>query len=176
MSDLVKIHKDFNRSTVPFYQEKALELFTEITSRWNDSENFEPLIFSLSELKRALNLEGSKNSEYFRQFVLDFVKDTTVNFKIGEKEITGNVFSISRTFWRNSNPDFPGISISKKAISTELFSKKSKAFSAVSKIPTMFRLENRFAYETTTSRSISSSSTMIQSKGCINWISNFKYK
>ena len=97
MSDLVKIHKDFNRSTVPFYQEKALELFTEITSRWNDSENFEPLIFSLSDLKRALNLEGSKNSEYFRQFVLDFVKDTTVNFKIGEKEITGNVFSISRS-------------------------------------------------------------------------------
>lgn len=134
MSDLVKIHKDFNRSTVPFYQEKALELFTEITSRWNDSENFEPLIFSLSELKRALNLEGSKNNDYFKQFVLKFVKDTTVSFRIGEREITGNIFFISRNekedlFEVHMNPMLLEYMYSKKDVEIMTKAKKKEKMS-----------------------------------------------
>ena len=101
MSDLVKIHKDFNRSAVPFYEERAIKLFSEITSRWNDSENFEPITFNLVELTRALGMDGSHNKEYFDKFVLDFVKDTTVNFFIGKNQITGNVFSILRNEEKN---------------------------------------------------------------------------
>lgn len=101
MTDLVKIHKELNRSAVPFYEEKAIKLFSEITSRWNNSEDFEPLKFNLSELTIALGMSGSHNKDYFDKFVLDFVKDTTVNFFIGKNQITGNVFSILRNEEKN---------------------------------------------------------------------------
>lgn len=100
--DVVKIHKDFNRSVIPFYQEKALDLFSEITQVWNSTEDFEPITYDLSGFKKTLNLEGSHNNEYFQKFILQFVKDTTLNYVIGDKTITGNAFTIVQDRGKNT--------------------------------------------------------------------------
>lgn len=90
---LVRIHKDFNRSAIQFYKEKAIDFFSEIMKQWNQMQEYEPLVYNAKELKKALSLETSKNSEYFNEFILQFAKDTTTQFKVREKVITGNAFS-----------------------------------------------------------------------------------
>lgn len=89
---LVRIHKDFNRSAIPFYKENAIDFFGEIMRKWNSVYTYEPLIFNLKELKKSLNLEKSNNKDYFSEFILQFAKDTTTEFFIGKNKIIGNAF------------------------------------------------------------------------------------
>ncbi len=89
---LVRIHKEFNRSAIPFYREKAMDFFSEIMKKWNQMQEYEPLVYNTNELKKTLNID-IKNHNYFNEFVLQFAKDTTTQFTVGGEIITGNAFT-----------------------------------------------------------------------------------
>ena len=57
MKNYIRIHKEFNRSAIPFYREIAIDFFTEIMKRWNQSEQYCKLIFTEKELKEILNFK-----------------------------------------------------------------------------------------------------------------------
>ena len=94
MEDVVRIHKELNRSAMPFYKEKAIDLFNEIMKKWNRMEEYQPLIFNLTEFKKALGLENSYNKEYFNEFLDLFSQEGNKTWHIGTKEIKGNIFTI----------------------------------------------------------------------------------
>lgn len=94
MEDIVRIHKELNRSAMPFYKEKAIDLFNEIMKKWNRMEEYQPLIFNLTEFKKALGLENSYNKEYFNEFLNLFSQEGNKTWHIGTKVVRGNIFTI----------------------------------------------------------------------------------
>jgi len=89
MKNTVTIHKEFNRSAIPFYKEIAINFFSIIMKKWNNEEEYSHLIFTKKEIKDILNLS---NLDYLKDFLLGFTKDMVSEFKIGEKNVTGSAF------------------------------------------------------------------------------------
>jgi len=94
LKNSIRIHKEFNRSALPFYKEKAIDFFSEIMKVWNQMEYYQPLIFDLIEFKKKLGIGKSKNDEYLDDFIQFFSKESTKKWELGNKEVHGNIFTI----------------------------------------------------------------------------------
>ena len=93
MKNYIRIHKEFNRSAIPFYREIAIDFFTEIMKRWNQSEQYCKLIFTEKELKEILNFKDYKE---LSNFLIQFTKDTVAEFTISSRKIIGTAFYFVR--------------------------------------------------------------------------------
>jgi len=91
--NIIRIHKDLNRSAIPLYKESAIDFFSEIMKRWNCKVEYEKLIFTEKEMKELLKF---KNYDYLSEFLKQFTKDTVAEFKVGDKKITGTAFYFVR--------------------------------------------------------------------------------
>jgi len=90
----IRIHKELNRATLPFFKEKAIDLFTEIMKAWNQMECYEPLKFQLTMFKQKMGLSTSYNEDYLDDFIQLFSKESTKKWEMGNNEVYGNIFTI----------------------------------------------------------------------------------
>jgi len=93
LKNSVRIHKELNRSALPFFKEKAIDFFSEIMKSWNQMETYKPLTFDLITFKEKMGL-NSKNDEYLDQFIQLFSKESNKKWELEKKEVYGNIFTI----------------------------------------------------------------------------------